>query len=88
MAIQVPFVSRGIEETGSHPNHSGPIEKINSILSEIIVPVVKASAQEAIQLKEQYKAKLNEAYCLVASKLSNGNASERNQYLLLRRCHD
>lgn len=41
-----------------------PITDIKKILNNIHVPVVNSSPEEAIRLKEQYKASLNEAYGL------------------------
>jgi len=74
---------RNIEGTRSYLNLGRSIEDIKTILNDIHVPVVKASAQEAIELKEKYKVRLNEAYHLVVDKLTHRNVSERSQNLLL-----
>lgn len=72
-----------INENSNHSPLKGSFEELKRTLDEIHVPVVNPSPQEAIKLSDQYKIRLNETYCAALKGLTEGNESEKNQYLLL-----
>jgi hypothetical protein len=78
--MQVQFQPTAVSSTsGTQTNLS--IEQVKSILCKILVPVVRASAKEAIELKESYKATLNQAFAVVSKQIAAAKDPEEKKQL-------
>lgn len=74
----------GVTETSPMVStHSATISTLYQKLNEIKVPVVKASVEEAKEVKEQFKTTLGEAYKIIVKELPNAKTHERQKYLTL-----